>query len=174
VFKRAVACTAVFLGVHGFSSNGAQDQAAAARTAQELTLPVNGKEPMEPVKTLVNALLRRLHSAPVKSLRPGPVPLLRLLYRLESARVSGPSAEAPTLLDLAAREFGGGAANGETWLPFLLDTLGQLPPGTRVRLPDGRVGLVLEPATNGSPMTPKVLAGGRVVSPAASVQLLPR
>jgi hypothetical protein len=170
--RRSVASAALALGVHGFSPARSQPLATAAQAALETTLPISGGRPMEPVKARVNALLHRLKGDQTRALRPGTLPLLQLVYRLEGNRTGVQPLSVPTLADLAARECAPGSDPRDSWLGVLLEALGQLPPGSRVRLPDGRVGLVLEPADNGDPLTPKVLAAGRVVSPAAPVQPL--
>ncbi len=121
------------------------------------------------VCALLNAIQRRtaFHGRWV-----GAIGLIDVLYELERRRQGDHQTVQLSLADLLA----GALAESESrfdprWLRALVATVGQLPPGARVRLADGRVGVVLEPGPSGDPWRPMVLIQGQMVEPQVPVRL---
>ena len=73
------------------------------------------------------------------------------------------------LLAEIARE--AGARFDPEWVSALVTNCGIAPPGALVRLADGRVGMVMEPAEDGDPWRPKVLVDGVTIQPDKPVRL---
>ncbi len=121
------------------------------------------------VCALLNAVHRRtaFHGRWV-----GAIGLIDVLYALETRRQGEERLVQLSLADLLA----GALAESETrfdprWLRALVATVGELPPGARVRLADGRVGVVFEPGPSGDPWRPIVLIQGQMVEPQQPVRL---
>jgi hypothetical protein len=97
--------------------------------------------------------------------------LVQLLYELERLRCP-PGTE----FDLAQVDLLSEAVRlcpsrlDPSWVRVLLQTLGALPPGARVRCPDGRDGVVLAPGRGGA--RPRVYVDGVVTEPSRTTLLL--
>jgi hypothetical protein len=163
---------ALALGAYGLEPRAGRPLGEAAVAALAAMLPLKGARPMEPHKTKVCAQLHRLAGDPARNSRPGVGPLLGLTYALEVARLPLGLDFALTLADLVAQAHAGALAAPGHWLLVLVKASGAIPPGARVRLPDGRVGLVLGQGEQGDPLRPKVLVGGNVVMPSGAVTVL--
>lgn len=94
-------------------------------------------------------------------------PLLTTMYGLELARFGAP--HPPPRVELLAM---GLRKLDDDWMRVVVQVEGALPSGSRVRLADGRTGVVLGPSENGSPWKPLVLVESKVVTPTQDVTLV--
>ena len=121
------------------------------------------------VSSVLHAITRRPAGA---TEWPGPIGLLDLCFQLEVRRMHNALANL-TLGDLLAMVLPEvGRTFDVHWFRALVGTVGALPPGARVQLPDGRIGLVLGPGLTGDPWRPQVLVGALVVEPDEPVHLI--
>ena len=166
----AVACA-------GYRKRGAQSWAeatAAARTRLERSLSENGMG-SEPHHFRTSALLNHVASLaqpgkpPTASLLPG---VLRLCYQVEAIRCPAHAPFDLTLADCLALVAPEAAEMGDmACLKALAAAYGHFPPGSRVRLEDGRVGLVQDASSEGS-LQPMVMVDGRFQIPEDPVTLV--
>jgi len=137
--------------------------------------PALARSGVEPHRAKVCALLHlvRQKDEPEKRTA-GVLPLVRLAYELERARCPEGLGFDLTLADLLAQAVAGEIEAAEpVWVNALVCAYGCVPPGARVKLTDGRIGLVLESGED-DPLRPaKVLVGGESVVPHGPVQLVP-
>lgn len=179
---RAAGHAAFVLGVHGMAPGlpgTVEGKAPAFEEAAGLALPHLLETSMETaggaarhrirVCALLNAIHRRtaFHGRWV-----GAIGLLDVMYELERRRQNDRQKVQLSLADLLA----GALAEADSkldpgWLRALVATVGELPPGARVRLADGRVGVVLEAGPSGDPWRPIVLIQGQMVEPPQPVRL---
>jgi hypothetical protein len=121
------------------------------------------------VMSILHAILKKPQT---QALWPGPVGAIELCYRLESRRVTSGLANL-TLGDLLAAVLPEvGKQLDPAWFRALIATVGTLPPGARVRLADGGIGVVIGPGAAGDPWRPQVLVGALVVEPDRAVDLI--
>ena len=163
---------ALALAVHGLDLREGKDLRGAAEATLPALLPPKGGRPLEPHKSKVCALVHRLAGTAARAGKPGLGQLLWLTYRMEVARLPVGLDFALTLADLVAQIHAEGLDGDARWLEAIIHASGAIPPGARVRLPDGRVGLVLGPGDLADARCPKVWVGGTVVQPRAAVELL--
>ncbi len=172
---RAAGHAALVLGVFGMATNNALTMQDAAATGLPrllaTTLESAGGAARHRIRVcaLLNAVHRRtaFHGRWV-----GAIGLIDVLYELERRRQNDKQSVQLSLADLLA----GALAEAQSqldpaWLRALVATVGELPPGARVRLADGRVGVVLEPGPSGDPWRPMVLVQGQMVEPQQPVRL---
>lgn len=171
---RSMAHTALMVGCSGLL-DVPTPFAVAARGALERGLGSAGKTALGAarhqirVSSVLYAITRRPEN---QQGWPGPIALVDLCYQLETRRTSSGLSNL-TLGDLMAAalpDVGGELDVG--WFRALVSTVGALPPGARVRLADGRVGMVMGPGIHGDPWRPQVLVGALVVEPDEAVHLI--
>lgn len=92
--------------------------------------------------------------------------LLETVWGLEAARVHANTP--PRRIELLAM---GLRTLDEDWMRLVIQTEGAVPCGSRVRLRDGRAGLVIGPARGASPWKPLVLVGREVLYPDQDVSI---
>lgn len=92
--------------------------------------------------------------------------LLRCATTLELSRIRSPYP--PTRVELVAH---GLESLDPTWMRVVVQCEGALPPGSRVRLADGRLGVVLGVGDGAAPWRPRVLVGSEIIQPQRDVQL---
>lgn len=172
---RAAGHAALVLGACGLEVSRAltMEEAAGVGLKRLLATPLDsaggGARHRIRVCALLNAVSRRtaFHGRWV-----GAIGLIDVLYELEMRRQGEQQIVQLSLADLLA----GALSEAETrfdprWLRALVATVGELPPGARVRLADGRIGVVFEPGPSGDPWRPIVLIQGQMVEPQQPVRL---
>lgn len=171
---RSVGHAAVFLGCCGLGEVPAPLQ-SSAQTAIQRALPSVGKSLLGAARhqihvlEVLNAVARR---PATQTTWQGPIGVLDLILQLETRRQAAALANL-TLADVLAQAVPDvGTQLEPQWFLALLATVGTLPPGARVRLTDGRVGLVLGPGRGDDPWRPQVLVGQTVVQPNYPVRLV--
>jgi hypothetical protein len=75
-------------------------------------------------------------------------------------------------IDLLAQLVQDSEGAQDIWVRALIHAAGTIPPGTRVQLADGRVGIALDTSQTGDGLRPSVLVGADVVTPATPVHIL--
>jgi hypothetical protein len=173
--QRAAAHAVLAMACLGFEQRGGLPFSGAARAAfaRLIVAPAAARSGVEPHRAKVCALAYMSFDDSGSWTRdPGVLPMLRVAYELEHGRCPSDAAFDLTLADLLALAVGSGAGLDPLWVKALVSAYGDLPPGARVRLPDGRVGLVLERSDAG-PLRPRVLVGAGVLVPDGPVRLLP-
>jgi hypothetical protein len=160
---------ALMLGVS--RSPGTPLAACASQVLQTMskTAVRNAGSAIEPHRLLVLALLAEC-AAEDKSL--AAVGLIRTVVMLESERRPQGVEFDLSLVDLFAMACGDEIADLDAnWLALLVRATGVLPPGARVMLADGRMGVVMGPGDAGDPFRPLVLVNGERIQTAARVSL---
>lgn len=162
---RAAAHAALAIAACGLTGRGGAEfemavGAAAARSADALDAAS-----ADPHRILVSALLH--DQATHRRLSIGE--LLRLAYELECARCPADVAFDLGLADVLATALSRwnqpGAPTGP-WVRVRVAAAGVMPAGARVRLADGRRGIILGPGASGDPMRPMILIDGRTIEAA--------
>lgn len=173
---RAAAHTALALACAGLQKGPALalPQAAAVALGRLLAAPMDtpggAARHRLRVCSLVHAIEKRI---PFRGHWTGLYGLLDLTYALEDLRQPTSGGSALTMADLLAQVLGQQANRFPGgWLRVLVASLGELPAGSRVRLADGRVGIVLGPGNTGQAWQPEVLVGAAVVQPDRDVTLV--
>jgi hypothetical protein len=173
--RRAVAHAMLALCTYGYRACGGLDLADSASAAlpRLLQRPARARSGVEPHVVRVCALLHLLEKeAPEEAREDGLMPLLHLCYDLERRRSPDGPERALTLVDLLAWAVAESRGQGnEPWVQLLVDAVGTVPPGACVRLADGRLAMVLDPASAEAPH-PLVLVDGQVERAKARVRLV--
>ena len=173
--RRAAAHALLVLGCIGLEERDGADFEAAGKAAlgHVLEAPALARTGVEPHRAKTCALVHMVFNDPPGAANnPGVIPLLHLCYELERRRCPGDVEFDLTLADLLAAACEGIQAFAAEWVQALVSAYGVMPPGARVRLPDGLVGIVLETGEHG-PLRPLVLVQGVAVVPTGPVQLIP-
>lgn len=168
--KRALTHLALMLGAQGVRARGALAFQEAVESANHATAAACSKEagPLDPHRGQVLSALAALAAGRAV---PGEA-LLRLAYRLEAERSPEGVSFDLTTLDLFAEGLRAGLPSDQsTWLTVAIHAFGVIPPGAKVRLADGRTGVVLDPGKPGDPLRPTVLVDGARVEPDEPVTL---
>lgn len=144
--QRTCAHTVLALALHGYTERGgAPLPEAAARCTpllEGLADTARSGAPNHHMRVAVN--LHLLASAPPTSW-PGPLHLCAMLYELERQRCPERVTFALTLTDLLASVAQDmGTLHPPLWAKALIQAHDTYPPGAHVRLPDGRLGMVLD------------------------------
>ncbi len=172
--QRASAHAAFAMALSGFRDRGGRSTELAARDLlpRLMAAEVSAKSGIEPHRLRVLAIIELF--AQGKQGRLGALPPIRLAYLLERMRCPPKVDFVLTRGDLMAQAVAK-LANGEEapWIRLLIQTYGALPPGTWVRLADGRIGTVLGASSTGDPARPQVLVGGLLEVPSAPVAMVP-
>ena len=171
---RAAAHAALLLGCSGLTELPVAFETAAAK-ALPRGLAAAGKTALGAarhqirVMSVLHAIVKKPQT---QETWPGPIGAIELCYGLESRRAINGLANL-TLGDLLAAVMPEvGKRFDPSWFRALVATVGALPPGARVRLADGRTGMVLGPGRAGDPWRPQVLVGALVVEPDRAVDLI--
>ena len=171
---RATAHAALIIGCSGLTELPGSFEAAAG-IALPRGLVAAGKTALGAarhqirVMSVLHAIMRRPTTQEAWS---GPIGVIDLCYNLEARRTTNALANL-TLGDLLAAVLPEvGIRLDVAWFRALVATVGALPPGARVRLADGRTGIVLGPGGTGDPWRPQVLIGALVVVPDKAVDLI--
>jgi hypothetical protein len=158
------------LALHGLGARGGVALGEAVRAAWPALLDDAAPEALDPHRLRVCALVRvAACAAPMNGGLI--VPLLHAAYELERQRCPADVALRLSRLDLQA--WLAGALGREVDAGFgraLLGVLGLLPIGSHV-LSDGRLGVVVGTSDSGDAERPRVLVGGRIVTPEQPVAL---
>lgn len=170
--QRAVSHAVLAVGAQGLGSRaGLSLQEAAAAVFPRLQASLDAAR-VDAHSRRVCALVYELSEGPAA---PAPLRqvagLVGLLYELERLRCPP-----ETDFDLAQVDLLSEAVRlcpsklDAAWVRVLLQSLGALPPGARVRCPDGRDGVVLSPGRGGA--RPRVYVDGLVTEPSRTTLLL--
>ncbi len=173
VSRRVLSHVALCLGAQGMAARGALPLSEAVERAITAVLaePVDAEKGPDPHRAqVVAALVSLACGQPV----PGEA-LVRLAYDVEAGRSPGDVDFDHSTLDRFAELLRAKDSDPERdkWLRIAIHAFGVVPPGARVRLADGRVGVVLDAGLPGDPMRPLVLVGTETVRPSEPVRLLP-
>lgn len=155
--------------VHGYRARAGTDVEPAAQAALRAMLrsPVRAGSGVDPHRLRVSTLVHALGGGRNAEL----LALLRLAYLMERKRSPAGVSFDLTGIDLLAYALNELQTEASApWIRALIATLGAVPMGAYV-LADGMLGVVMEPSESGDPWRPKVLVGGRMITPAAPVQL---
>lgn len=173
VTRRVLSHVALCLGAQGMAARGALpfSEAVERSVAAVLGERVDPDRGTDPHRAQVVAALVALSDEQVV---PGEA-LLRLAYEVESERSPKNVDFDHSTLDRFAELLRSKSVDPERdkWLRITIHAFGVVPPGARVRLADGRVGVVLDAGLPGDPMRPLVLVGTESVRPSEPVHLLP-
>ena len=172
--RRAAAHGALALAVQGLRERGGAMIVPSAQALLPRLITSKGftRTGVEPHRLRVDALIHRLHPEFTEQRKTTSIlHLLLISYELERRRCPpGVTFDLTSgdLLALAAQEAGGRYDAG--FVHLLIEAAGQIPVGARVRLADGRIGLVLL-ANPAAPRLPKILVGAQVMTPTEPVSL---
>ncbi len=173
--RRVAAHAALALAWTGLAERGGGPFAdVAARTSGRLLeAPAVSRTGVEPHRAKLSALVFLASGERLEGDLPAPLlDLLRLAYELERRRCPVKVPFDLTLADLLALALSEPVAQCDpTWVRALSTAYGEIPPGARVLLPDGKVGLVLGGSEAG-PLRPQVLVNGSVLVPGGPVRFL--
>lgn len=169
---RAVAHAVLALGVIGYQERGARAlDRVAKRLMRRMTAPRPARADDAPHRPRVIALTLDLVARGRGGGGLDVAPLVETVYRLEAARCPTRGGEPLTrgaLMALAAE--GLGRDRGAGWTRLLIEQAGPLPPGAWVRLPDDRVGVVVDPGSEAA-RRPRILVEDEIVRPDTGVVL---
>jgi hypothetical protein len=161
---RAAIHAVLVLGAVGLAPRDGATFRAAATSARDATAAALPGTPFDPHRYAVASILADL--ADERAL--ATTELFGLAYMLERRRCPTDVAFDLTLADLLSNELaklGTSEERAESpaamWLRLRVMVAGAIPPGARVRLADGRRGIVLGPGPSGDPMLPSVLVNGQ-------------
>lgn len=161
---RAAIHAVLVLSAVGLGSRDGLGFRAAAASARDFATAALEETPYDPHRHAVAAILADL--ADERAL--ATTELFGLAYMLERRRCPKDVAFDLTLADLLSNELAKLGASEERaespaamWLRLRVMVAGEIPPGARVRLADGRRAIVLGPGTSGDPMLPSVLVNGQ-------------
>lgn len=173
VTRRVLSHVALSLAAQGMAGRGALSfaesvGAAVAAALGESVDPEKGPDPHR--AQVVASLVALADGAPI----PGEA-LVRLAYDVEAGRSPTDVDFDHSTLDRFAELLREKSSDPERekWLRIVIHAFGVVPPGARVRLADGRIGVVLDAGLPGDPMRPLVLVGSETVRPTEPVRLLP-
>ena len=171
--RHAGAHAALALGCVGLRDREGEELEVAAQAALGKLMDVSrqSKRGVEPHRLRVCSLLYL--AAHNQDTGLGVLPVVAMAYELERGRRPAGVEFDLSFADLLAQAVAEqGRCFDARYVRVLVHRSGQVPPGAAVRLPDGRLGMVLEPGEPGKPLQPKVLVGDRVVVPEGPVQLV--
>ena len=172
---RAAGHAALVIGVAGIrpGATATLEQAAGDGLARLLATAMDSASGGARHRIRVCALLHAIHKRTAFHGRwVGAIGLVDILYALEQRRQRPGQTAQLTLSDLLAEALADVSGRFDAaWLRAIVATVGELPPGARVRLADGRLGVVLEPGPSGQAWRPLVLIAGVVVEPQQPVRL---
>ncbi len=172
---RAAGHAALVLAAHGMATNNAltMQEAAAQGLPRLLATSLESAGGAARHRIRVCALLNAVHRRTAFHGRwVGAIGLVDVLYELERRRQKDQQTVQLSLADLLAGALSEPDGRFDPlWLRALVAAVGQLPPGARVRLADGRVGVVLQLGPSGDPWRPMVLVQGQMVEPQQPVRL---
>lgn len=173
--RRVAGHAALAISWYGLSSRGGGPFQRAAGYAVErlLEAPAVARTGVEPHRAKTSALLFLAAEERLEGDRPPPLlDLLRLAYEVEVRRCPGDVRFDLTLADLLATVLNEPIEGCNlAWSRVLATAYGEIPPGARVLLPDGRIGLVLGDSEAGR-LRPQVLVNGAVVVPEGPVKFI--
>jgi hypothetical protein len=166
--RRAAAHAVLALACHGLRPAGASPlaQAAAAALPTMIHATTRSRASVEPHRLRTSAVVHAFARSAGPGDGIGAAPLVALAYQLEGLRCPSVMSFDLTLVDLlamASRE--SGRLFHPTWVCALTMCCGVCPPGSLVRLADGRHGMVVAAGPPTDPWRPSVLVDGRVTRP---------
>ncbi len=165
--RRAVAHATLALAFYGYDQRAGRPLEEAARVAmgKVLAAPVAGSSGIPPHMLQVCTILHLLDPSNDSDPRQlEAVGLIRLCYLLERRRRPLELNYTPGKLELIASVALVQDIDGR-WLRALLEVTGLVPEGSYVRLPDGRVGVCVDPGEE--PLQPSVLGADEPLVPAS-------
>jgi hypothetical protein len=171
--QRAAGHAALGLALQGLAERGgAPVDAVAGELRERMTAaPIAARTGVDPhrlrVCTIVHMLAERANDDQLPILAP-----IRIAYEMARRRCPERVGFDLSRVDLLAHAVQEMRAIDSSWIRALVFAAGTVPPGTRVQLPDGRVGVALDASQTGDPLRPNVLVDGEVVTPATPVSIL--
>lgn len=171
--RRAAAHACLCLALHGYEERWGIELRAAAEMslARLLDSPLGGRSGVDPHRLRVLSLLEAMAQGRAGDLPPAGG--VQLCYELERRRRPRDVDFWLALSDLMAQLVTNPIPDLEPrWVRLLIQVVGEVPPGARVRLADGRTGVALGPGAGGDPSRPRVLVDGRAVEVDVPVTIL--
>ncbi len=170
--QRAAGHAALLLAARGLDARAGRPLDEVAASVSDHLFSRDHGDRFEPHHLRVAAICHALAAGrPIEGRSLVVMPLIALVYALERRRLAPGSRDALTRIELLAHALADPSLD-ERWTRILANTLGLVPPGASVALPDGRIGVVVGPGRG--PFRPEILIDGALIVPEQDVRLVGR